>query len=345
MADIDLDQSTVQAFDNMPDLASPVDEAEAERDRMESIHREVVQSESDEISGSMYIASSSDPDRAAKARAMAERLKMPVGLVERNYDDFTRREKTEFARYDELLQSNPKLAEYLKDPENAKLVHDDIAGLKKADDAVQDAGILNDTYNGLQIFASRFNQAIGQTPALAYDFAMAPGNVIAKLSGHPEWQVRSPEWLRENDLTKWAKEQEKGFQAQVSERSQGDVFEVSKTHVYDPLVTGDFSKLDVGRASRVLFHQVMTNLPNQALILTAAAVNPAAGLAYAAASTAATKNAEAQATGQVDPATATLTALTHGGFEAMFESLGTMGLLKQWNGAMSKASVMLSRAR
>lgn len=77
-----------------------------------------------QLRASIHEAVQSSPDQFARARDLSQRTGIPAPVVERNLDDVERRSKVN--EYDEMLQANPVLAEYMRSPEFAKLAHDDL---------------------------------------------------------------------------------------------------------------------------------------------------------------------------------------------------------------------------
>ena len=62
-----------------------------------------------------------DPDIRAESLRISTNREMPLSVVENNLDELRRREKVRNAP-----QLRPKLTEFMRDPENASISHDDI---------------------------------------------------------------------------------------------------------------------------------------------------------------------------------------------------------------------------
>lgn len=75
------------------------------------------------LRGSVLRALPSNPDQYAKARQLASKTGLHPDIVERNLPEVERSVKLN--EYDELLRTSPQLAEHLRDPDFAKLSHDD----------------------------------------------------------------------------------------------------------------------------------------------------------------------------------------------------------------------------
>lgn len=80
---------------------------------------------------SMKAAQRTTPDIRAKAIRLADKYRMPVGLVERNLDRFESIDAQQTTEYDLLLQQAPHTAAWLADPDNAAISSDDIPTLAR----------------------------------------------------------------------------------------------------------------------------------------------------------------------------------------------------------------------
>lgn len=76
---------------------------------------------------SMQQAASTTPERAAQVIDLSRRSKLPAPIVERNFDTLSKKFSVEGNDYDAIMRQTPKLAEWLKDGENAAVAADDIA--------------------------------------------------------------------------------------------------------------------------------------------------------------------------------------------------------------------------
>lgn len=81
------------------------------------------------LKASVRQAQTTSPDAKAKAMQIADRLKMPVELVERNPDLFQKRDAAERIPYEDLIAQSPNLAKLLEDPHEAAVAHDDLEQL------------------------------------------------------------------------------------------------------------------------------------------------------------------------------------------------------------------------
>lgn len=272
------------------------------------------------LQGSMFVATKTEPDRRAKAQQLADRMKIPVDVAERQYDLLTKREAETQTDYDSLIDRNPRLAKWLENPNNAAVARDDIDNLGRVERTVQDHSMMSTMVSALQSGMASMYSSVARVPALAYDAAALPQNLIAKYADIPELAVRSPEWLMNNPVAKYYDQAAQSFKTPEMDRS-----------IIEEITKGNYS-----RAGMTLAAQFVANAPQQAAII----AGTIAGLGVptligTGVTTAADANKQAQTSG-VDPATATVDALTKGTIEAGFESLGTFGILHQWEGIIAK---------
>jgi len=82
---------------------------------------------------SMAAAATKTPDRSAQVIQLAQRVKAPTELVERNFDQVSKQADADGIDYDAMLEQSPKLAEWLKEHENAAVARDDVAHLGTID--------------------------------------------------------------------------------------------------------------------------------------------------------------------------------------------------------------------
>lgn len=272
------------------------------------------------LQGAMFVATKTEPDRRAKAQQLADRMKIPVDVAERQYDTLSKREAESATDYDGLIDKSPKLAEWLSDPNNAAVARDDIDNLGKVEQTVSDHSMMSTMYSALNSGLASMYSNVARVPALTYDAFALPQNLVAKYADIPELAVRSPDWLMNNPVAKYYDQAAESFKTPEMERS----------------ITEEISKGNYSRAGMTLAAQFVANAPQQAaLIAGMLAGYGVPALVGAGVTTAADANKTAQASG-VDPATATVSALAKGTVEAGFESLGTFGVLKTWEGIIAK---------
>lgn len=178
------------------------------------------------------------------------------------------------------------------------------------------ANIWNDINYGL----ATMNAGAARIPATLYDVAAIPQNKFFKSIGMPDQVVKSPEWALSNPFAKYYENAAKHY----NEKSPMDSFEKA------------LKKKDPKRIANHIARSVIRNAPQQvATIAFAAAGVAGAGLAFMGSSSAAEANKEARERG-IDPEVAATNALINGVIEAGFENIGTMGLFKTWQTALTK---------
>ncbi len=269
---------------------------------------------------SAFIASQGDPDLKARAVELSKRTNLPVSFVEKNYDQIAKKTEIQSSDYDAIIDKTPGLAKWLENPDNATLAKDDFESLSKIESTVKDHTMMSETYSALQSGLANLYSSAAKVPALAYDTAAIPQNLLYEAIGS-DTRVRSPEWLRDNPIAQRYDEAAKSFSTPSMESS----------------VTDEISKGNYSGAGRALAVQFVANAPQQAALLLSMLTGAGeAGLIAAGATTAATANAENQAKG-IDPVVGVGNALAKGSIESAFESLGTFGILKNWEGVIAKS--------
>lgn len=77
---------------------------------------------------SLRIAEDTPPDRAAETRRMSLKFGVPPAIVDREFDDYSRRDR--LARpYGDMQRETPGLTTWLEDPQNAAVAQDDLENL------------------------------------------------------------------------------------------------------------------------------------------------------------------------------------------------------------------------
>lgn len=272
-----------------------------------------------ELQQSMFVAAKAEPDQKAERVRLADEMNLPVAFVERNYDKIV--EKRQYAKsgneYDDLIGKNPKLAEFLKDPDNASVAKDDLDKLSGFEKVSDRHGYWDQAYNSLMSGVAKSNAMLAKTPAYIGNLSLTGSNLVRKALDMPEvgYQI-------ENDISKKYDAASQFYSSQAPASHKSAFEEISKGNYLD--------------AAESLSLQVIGNAPQQlTFIASALAGMPAVGLAQAGLTTAAEKAGELQAEG-VGTLQATSVAAVHGSIEAAFESLGTLGVLKTWENAIAK---------
>ncbi len=82
---------------------------------------------------SMFVAAQAEPERKAQVLGLSKQLNLPAGVIERNFDEVSRRAQSATADYDQIIEKTPGLAKWLEDPDNATLGKDDLDQLGRID--------------------------------------------------------------------------------------------------------------------------------------------------------------------------------------------------------------------
>jgi len=133
-------------------------------------------------------ASGTNPDQFAKAKRDSAALGVPTAVGESLPDETAQRVLMQ--RVDDLIRTNPKLAERLSDPQFAKLTHDDLEGLSVLEKGVRLVGVSN---------ASIWSGMLSKIPAGLYALGGAAAETVA-----PVLDPLSGRVLPENPLRRLA---------------------------------------------------------------------------------------------------------------------------------------------
>lgn len=291
------------------------------------------------IAQSVSMAVGADPERKARVIELSKKTNMPADLVERNYDELNKQHAVESMNYAELMDKNPGLSESLKDQNFAAVAHDDIDQLKKLEDSVKEYGVMTEAYDRINKGLDHFYSGVAKWPAAVYQGAATLQNLFMKAIGKPERQVTAPDWLLNNPVAKYYDKAAESFndQRQLNES-----------------VTKLIGEKQWGKVGRSLAMQFLENFPTQAaLIASHASGLGVAGLAGAGLSSAGESLKETsdkremmmteggpmvnpELAREVDPAMSAISAVGKGSIEAVFESLGTFSVLKEWEKAIAR---------
>ena len=309
--------------DQMDELANELygsTEKEESGPDYEKLLDEKNEAQKNQLQSSMYVATQRDPNQFGRVNKIAQKYGVQPAFVAENASEFEQKEKINAVDYDGIIKSNPKLAEFLKDPDNATLAQDDLDNLNGLSQSLDDHSLGEQFGDAFMGGLARMYSSLAKAPAYVYDVAALPQNLTYKAMGSDK-RVRSPEWLRNNPVAQFYDEGAKAFAAEVPDLEKSAIDEIGK--------------LNFKRAGKIIALQVVNNAPQQAANIGTMMVNPAAGMGLAFGTTAADKNAQ-NAENNIDPITSVYNATVHGSVEALFERLGTFGLLDKWGARLSK---------
>lgn len=92
------------------------------------------------LRATMQTASQVTPDRAAQVIKLSERTKLPTNVVERNFDDLSKKYDLSDNEYDTMLRQNPKLSQWLLDTSNAAIARDDLPLMQRIENTFASFG-------------------------------------------------------------------------------------------------------------------------------------------------------------------------------------------------------------
>ena len=269
-----------------------------------------------QVGTAFHFAGGQSPEIAAKILDLRSRTGLPQDLIERNLSDIqVEVEKQEFDP-SKFARTSPVVAAWAaQSPQHAAALKDDLDNLNALEGLSKDYSAAEKMYQTIGQGLANLNKGAAQVPAYAYDLFAIPQNLLAKAMGRPDFQVRSPEWLRENAVSQYYGEAAQGYGEKVPELSDDIVDLVGK---------GEWSK-----AGKALAYQVTASAPQSIALLVANALGAGTpGLAATGAIAAAQKSAEGNAAGR-DPVLNTIDSTANGLFEAAFEQLGTLSVVKK----------------
>lgn len=273
-----------------------------------------------ELQASMFAAKDKVPDHQAQVQGLAAKMKLAPELVERNFDELNKHADQSQHDYEDIVNSSPKVAEWLSNPNNAALAKDDIPNLQALEDAHKEYGTMRTMFNALTSGVAGMNAGLARLPGTAMEAAAYPGYLIQKQFDDNAKPFQAPDSLFHNPITAWA---DKGQQdSRVPDMN---------TDVMKALSSGDYSK-----AGRALAVQFVANAPMQASMIAASFVaGPQAGLSMGGGIATSTHLQELKDQG-VPMENALPAAIANGMFEAAFENLGTFSILKSWEKQVAK---------
>jgi len=263
-----------------------------------------------------------EPDHAARVLDLSGKLNQPPAFIDQNMDAAKTAASVPSSQYfADITKKYPMTAQHLSEPGTMAAAKDDIDNLTETENQVKEYGFAASMWRSLNSGLSRLNANVARVPAVAYDIAALPQNLIAKAIGKSDYQVGSPEWLMDNPIAKYYDDASAAF----------------KTPDMDKSIIGQIGEGDYAGAGRTLAAQFVANAPNQVFLLAAALSGyGGAGLVAAGATQGASVNKTARDAG-AEPAAGALDSLYQGIFEAAFERMGTLGVLKSWETQITRS--------
>lgn len=102
---------------------------QAPADPLDRAAAAVAQEQRTAVRTSLYGALMENPDMAARAQKLGRQTGIPSDVVGRNLPEVERSAKLD--EFDRVLQTSPMVAQWLADPNNAKVAHDDVENLSE----------------------------------------------------------------------------------------------------------------------------------------------------------------------------------------------------------------------
>lgn len=268
-----------------------------------------IENQQSDLKSSFYVAKDFQPDEHAKKVQLADELNLPVEFVNRNYEKLSKKaeiKKIE-SEYDSIIESNPRLTAWLKDPNNAAISKDDLSSLKSIESLAKDPSYFSNLYDSVVKGAAQLGKGLSQLPATfaASQTAIAPTDIDNPFELKLE-PVKAPDELLNNEFTKY-------FESVIEKRTPKD-------KDYGKAVIESVASGDISGAAKSLSYQVAESIPQLALVM----VNPREGIKLLMGSSAGSKFAE-NLKDNVPSDTAALNALITGGVEGAIESIGGIG--------------------
>jgi len=104
-------------------------------DPIDAAARQVVDSQRTQAKTSLYNALLQNPDMAARAQRLGRQAGIPADVVQRNLPEVER--NVFLSDFDRILQNSPTVAQWVADPNNAAVSHDDVGVLGTIESAVR----------------------------------------------------------------------------------------------------------------------------------------------------------------------------------------------------------------
>lgn len=277
------------------------------------------------MASAAYVVKDAVPDRHAQVMKLAGQMSLPASIVDRNFEDLTKKQQIAGTDYDGIIEKTPEFASWLQKPDNAALAKDDHETLGNLESTVKEHTVMSQMYNALGAGLANLNVQLTKVPALAYDVSAIPQNAIDAAFGNPELQVKSPEWLNNNVLAQKYERDAKAFEANAPALGESVI-----QHIKD----GKYSK-----AGQALAVQMVNGAPQLAALVVGSLTGYAeATMLGVGVTTAAGANTEAKKAPGATPLQSTTDAMAKGVIATEFSKLGTLGVLSSWESAIAKTA-------
>lgn len=260
------------------------------------------------------------PDKAAEVLKLSNKLGQPPAFVGSNLEASKQAASMPPENYfADLEKKYPVTAKYLSDKQKMAVAKDDIENLTQTEHAVSQYGFFQTMSKAILIGLNRtMAEATQMVPGVS-QAALLPFNLTSKLTGHPEQQVRVPEWLQfEAEHNYWEQKAEE-----------------HSTHDYVRTVSEALTEGGLPGLGKTLAAKVVAGSPQVAGLIVATlmgAETPA--LIGMAGMTIGDIERQGRLAG-TDPTKTSINALAQAGIQTSLMHIGTLGKLGKWSEAIT----------
>lgn len=121
------------AINELEDLQRGRGPSSASGNEYDAMISDQADSQKNVLRGTMFAAARKQPDRQAQVMELAQRAKLPASVVERNFDDVSKKVNEKALDYDQMIEQTPGLAKWMENTENAALGREDLDPLGRMD--------------------------------------------------------------------------------------------------------------------------------------------------------------------------------------------------------------------
>lgn len=295
----------------------------AEENNWEEVVNEVTTNSKETYNRSMQIAATRNPEEHAAVINTARKLDIPSAVITPNNFAEAKVKASEMEnRFELLADIAPRTTKWLSHPDNSSLAKDDVKNLQGIEEMVHEHSFGENFANTLGSGMAGMNAMLMRVPDAIIAVGQYPMNKAIQIFDLP-YRQSNPTDIWENSGAKHYEDNARALAA------QSDWLNINTEKA---IADGDAKKIGTYLAA-----QVLANAPNQVINLLAAYSGvgiPA--LVMNGVGVAGQSIAESGERG-VSPTTALEAGALKGATEALFESLGTLGLFKKWEGAIHKS--------
>lgn len=202
-------------------------------------------------------------------------------------------------------------------PVKKELSYDEAMGLGEPKPPVEDDGIFSRSFRSFASGLGQFNAGVVRAiPSAPYTIAAAPQNIVARLTG---WNIgaETPTWMLDNPITRYFEE---GAKAQSYK---------AKKYAGENL-TSLIGKGDYESAADYVIQSAIESSPTTIALAAASIAGIPTPALIAAGSIQGTQTFKEARDKQIGQLEATMAGVMNGSYEALFENMGTLGLIDKW---------------